>query len=91
MTGCAALASGYLAVPATTALTAAALAAAFTAATLATTTVTLAFLATAARATAALATAALATTTALSPNFFFHARITTASRQCALNLERPSN
>jgi hypothetical protein len=35
VTGCAAVASGYLAVPATTALTAAALAAAFTAATLA--------------------------------------------------------
>ena len=50
MTGCAALASGYLAVPATTALTAAALAAAFTAATLAAAIVTLAFLATAARA-----------------------------------------
>ena len=63
--GCAALASGYLAVPATTALTAAALAAAFTAATLAAAIVTLAFLATAARAIAALATAALATTTAL--------------------------
>ena len=65
LVGCAALASGYLAVPATTALTAAALAAAFTAATLAAAIVTLAFLATAARATAALATGALATTTAL--------------------------